>query len=110
MLPPIPPEVLLAVRRTSTPHATRTFCQASVAHRSQKPGDHRHAILVENRVVAQRLSPSFGFYLGRKSLEIMKRAVERLPPNQTLQSFGSANSISEGVRPSESSPTAEYER
>jgi NAD(P)-dependent dehydrogenase (short-subunit alcohol dehydrogenase family) len=27
-----------------------------------------------------RLSPSLGFYLGRKSLEIVKRSMERLPP------------------------------
>jgi len=27
-----------------------------------------------------RLSPSLGFYLGRKSLEVVKRSVERLPP------------------------------
>jgi hypothetical protein len=27
-----------------------------------------------------RLSPSLGFYLGRKSLEFVKRTAERLPP------------------------------
>jgi short-subunit dehydrogenase len=27
-----------------------------------------------------RLSPSLGFYLGRKSLEIVKRTAERSPP------------------------------
>src|SRR5262249_45286582 len=57
------------------------------------------------------LSPSLGFNLRRKSLEIVERAVERWPPpNQPLPSTGSANSILKGVKLSQSRPTAEFER
>jgi short-subunit dehydrogenase len=55
-----------------------------------------------------RLSPNLGLYLGRKSLEIVNRAVERLPPaNQTQPSTGLAKSIPENVIPRESTPPAD---
>jgi hypothetical protein len=57
-----------------------------------------------------RLSPSLGLYLGRKSLGIARRAAERLHRDPSLQSSGSESSVPEGLGPSESSPEAGVER
>ena len=46
-----------------------------------------------------RLSPSIGFYLGRKMLETAKRAVDKLPP--------AAEPASENAKLPETAPTAE---
>jgi len=110
VLPPITPEVLQKLVERQRPMRPERFAEQAL----RAVAKNRAIIVIPSwwRIAwwLNRLSPSLGFYLGRKSLEIVKRAVERLPPNQTLQSTGTANSISERDRPSESSPTAEYER
>ena len=69
------------------------------------------AMLVENRVVAQPFVTELRVLSGAEVVGDRETELWSVRPrDQTLQPSGSASSISEGVRPSESSPTAEYER
>jgi short-subunit dehydrogenase len=110
VLPPFPPEVLQKLVERQRPMPPERFAEQAL----RAIAKNRAIIVIPSwwRIVwwLNRLSPSLGFYLGRKSLEIVNRTVERLPSNQTLQSTGPASSISESVRPPESSPAAESER
>jgi short-subunit dehydrogenase len=110
VLPPITPKVLQKLVEVQRPMRPERFAEQAL----RAVARNRAIIVIPSwwRIVwcLNRLSPSLGFYLGRKSLEIVNRAVERFPADQTLQSTGSANSISESLRPSESSPPGESER
>jgi NAD(P)-dependent dehydrogenase (short-subunit alcohol dehydrogenase family) len=110
VLPPIPPEVLRMLVERQRPMRPEQFAEQAL----RAVARNRAIIVIPSwwRIVwwLNRLSPGLGLYLGRKSLEIVKRTVERLPPDQTLQSTGSESPISEDLGPSESSPAAEFER
>ncbi len=108
VLPQIPREVLQKLVERQHPMRPERFAAQAL----RAVAKNRAIIVIPSwwRIAwwLNRLSPSLGLYLGRKSLEIVKRAVERLPPsNQTEQSTGSAKSIPESVTPSESTPMAD---
>jgi NAD(P)-dependent dehydrogenase (short-subunit alcohol dehydrogenase family) len=92
VLPPIPPEVLRKLVERQRPMRPERFAEQAL----RAVAKNRAIIVIPMlwRIVwwLNRLSPSIGFYLGRKSLEIVKRTMERLPLDQTQQPTGSASS------------------
>jgi NAD(P)-dependent dehydrogenase (short-subunit alcohol dehydrogenase family) len=93
MLQPIPPEVLKAVTERQHPIRAEQCAEQALRAVSRNRG----IIVIPSRWNIAwwlyRLSPSLGFYLGRKGLEIMKRAIEPSVANQPLQPTGSAGSV-----------------
>jgi NAD(P)-dependent dehydrogenase (short-subunit alcohol dehydrogenase family) len=80
VLPPLSPEVLQKLVERQRPMRPERFADQALRAVAKN-----QAIIVIPSVWRtlwwlNRLSPSLGFYLGRKSLEIVKRSVERLPP------------------------------
>jgi NAD(P)-dependent dehydrogenase (short-subunit alcohol dehydrogenase family) len=80
VLPPIPPEVLRRLVERQRPMSPERFAEQAL----RAVAKNRAIIVIPTwwRIVwwLNRLSPSLGFYLGRKSLEIVKRTAERSPP------------------------------
>jgi short-subunit dehydrogenase len=80
VLPPIPPEVLRRLVERQRPMSPERFAEQALRAAARN----RAIIVIPSwwRIVwwLNRLSPSLGFYLGRKSLEIVKRTAERSPP------------------------------
>jgi len=87
VLPPIRPEVLQKLVERQRPMHPEQF-----AERALRAVAKNRAIIVIPSLWRtlwwlNRLSPSLGFYLGRKTLEIVKRSMEQLPPShQGLES------------------------
>jgi len=84
MLQQIPPEALKAIVERQRPIRPEQFAEQAL----RAVARNRAIIVIPSwwKVVwwLYRLSPSVGFYLGRKGLQIAKRTMERLPPSQTL--------------------------
>ena len=80
VLPPIPPEVLRRMVEREFPMRPERFAEQAL----RAVARNRAIIVIPSwwRIVwwLNRLSPSLGLYLGRKSLEMGKRAAERSPP------------------------------
>ena len=80
VLPPIPPEVLRSLVERQRPISPERFVERAL----RAVAKNRAIIVIPTwwRIVwwLNRLSPSLGFYLGRKSLEIVKRTAERSSP------------------------------
>jgi NAD(P)-dependent dehydrogenase (short-subunit alcohol dehydrogenase family) len=80
VLPPIPPEALRRIVERQCPMRPERFAEQAL----RAVARNRAIIVIPSwwRIVwwLNRLSPSLGLYLGRKSLEIVKRAAERSPP------------------------------
>jgi NAD(P)-dependent dehydrogenase (short-subunit alcohol dehydrogenase family) len=93
VLPPIPPDVLRKLVERQHPMLPERFAEQAL----RAVARNRAIIVIPSwwRIVwwLNRLSPSLGLYLGRKSLEFVKRTVERLPPDRARPSNGSASSI-----------------
>jgi NAD(P)-dependent dehydrogenase (short-subunit alcohol dehydrogenase family) len=110
VLPPIPPEVLRKVVERQRPMRPERFAEQAL----RAVARNRAIIVIPSwwRIVwwLNRLSPGLGLYLGRKSLEIVKRTAERLPPDQARQAIGSETSIREDLGSSASGPEAQCER
>jgi NAD(P)-dependent dehydrogenase (short-subunit alcohol dehydrogenase family) len=104
MLQPIPPEVLKAVNERQRPIRAEHFAE----HALRAVSRNRAIIVIPSRWKTvwwlYRLSPSLGFYLGAKGLEIVKRAIERSLANQPLQPTGGAGSVCGSTRPPEGGP------
>jgi NAD(P)-dependent dehydrogenase (short-subunit alcohol dehydrogenase family) len=80
VLPPLSPEVLQKLVERQRPMRPERFADQALRAVAKN-----QAIIVIPSIWRilwwlNRLSPSLGFYLGRKSLEIVKRSMERLPP------------------------------
>jgi NAD(P)-dependent dehydrogenase (short-subunit alcohol dehydrogenase family) len=80
MLPPIPPEVLRRMVEHQRPIRPERFAEQAL----HAVARNRAIIVIPSwwRIVwwLNRFSPSLGFYLGRKSMEILNRAAERSHP------------------------------
>jgi NAD(P)-dependent dehydrogenase (short-subunit alcohol dehydrogenase family) len=80
VLPPIPPEVLRRMVEHQRPMPPERFAEKAL----RAVAKNRAIIVIPSwwNLVwwLNRASPSLGFYLGRKALETMKRAAQRLPP------------------------------
>jgi NAD(P)-dependent dehydrogenase (short-subunit alcohol dehydrogenase family) len=83
VLPPIPVEVLQKLAERQHPMRPERFAEQAL----RAVARNRAIIVIPSwwRIVwwLNRLSPRLGLYLGRKSMEIVNRTVERLPANQT---------------------------
>jgi NAD(P)-dependent dehydrogenase (short-subunit alcohol dehydrogenase family) len=80
VLPPLSPEVLQKLVERQRPMRPERFADQALRAVAKN-----QAIIVIPSIWRilwwlNRLSPSLGFYLGRKSLEIVKRSMERPPP------------------------------
>jgi NAD(P)-dependent dehydrogenase (short-subunit alcohol dehydrogenase family) len=99
MLQPITPEVLRAMAELQHPIRAEQFAEQALRAVSRN----RAIIVIPARWKIAwwlyRLSPSLGFYLGAKGLEILKRALERSPPNPPSQPTGAASSVCGSTRP-----------
>ena len=84
VLPQIPPEVLQRLVERQRPMPPERFAEQAL----RAVAKNRAIIVIPSwwRIVwwLNRISPSLGFYLGRKSLEIVNRAVAQSPSNRTL--------------------------
>jgi NAD(P)-dependent dehydrogenase (short-subunit alcohol dehydrogenase family) len=80
VLPPIPPEVLRKLVEHERPIPPERFAEQAL----RAVARNRAIIIVPSwwRIAwwLNRLSPALGLYLGRKALEVAKRAAERSPP------------------------------
>jgi len=80
VLPPLSPEILQKLVERQRPMRPERFADQAL----RAVAKNRAIIVIPSvwRILwwLNRLSPSLGFYLGRKSLEVVKRSVERLPP------------------------------
>jgi NAD(P)-dependent dehydrogenase (short-subunit alcohol dehydrogenase family) len=95
VLPPVPPEVLRKFVEYQRPMRPGRFAELALRAVAKN-----RAIIVIPSVWRlfwwlNRLSPSLGFFLGRKSLELVKRTVERLPANERFESTQSAANTAE---------------
>jgi NAD(P)-dependent dehydrogenase (short-subunit alcohol dehydrogenase family) len=104
MLLPVPPEVLKAMVDRQHPIEADRFAEQAL----RAVAKNRAIIVIPSwlRIVwwLNRLSPTFGFYLGRKVLETTNRTVERVPPDQTPPAAEAASAVSGSARPSEKRP------
>jgi NAD(P)-dependent dehydrogenase (short-subunit alcohol dehydrogenase family) len=82
VLPPLTPEVLQKLVQRQRPMRPERFADQAL----RAVAKNRAIIVIPSiwRTLwwLNRLSPSLGFYLGRKSLEIVQRSMERLPPQR----------------------------
>jgi NAD(P)-dependent dehydrogenase (short-subunit alcohol dehydrogenase family) len=90
VLLPVPREVQQALIERQRPMQAERFAEQAL----RAVAKNRAIIVIPSwwRMVwwLYRLSPTLGFYLGRKMLETTKRTVEHLPPNQLRQPTGAA--------------------
>jgi len=81
VLPQIPPEVLQKLVERQRPMRPERFAELAL----RAVAKNRAIIVIPSlwKIVwwLNRLSPGLGFYLGRKSMEIVNRSVERFPPS-----------------------------
>ncbi len=109
VLPPVRPEVLRELVERQHPMRPERFAEQAL-RLSPRTGRSSSSRMWRLVWWLNRLSPNFGFYLGRKSLEIANRAMERLPANETLRATEAPNSVSETGGLSEAGPTEKFER
>jgi NAD(P)-dependent dehydrogenase (short-subunit alcohol dehydrogenase family) len=85
VLPPIPPDVLRKLVERQRPMRPEHFAEQALRHVAKN----RAIIVIPSwwKIVwwLNRLSPGLGLYLGRKSMEIATRTVERPTPDAALE-------------------------